>query len=60
MTEQKHDILKEHLNRWMIANTDAYDAFEKMMNEQSNKGYGNYFDFVYLDLFAEKRKHNTV
>ncbi len=39
MTQQKHDILKEHLKKWMLANTDTYDAFEKLMNEQSDEGY---------------------
>lgn len=39
MTETKHDFLKEHLQKWVFDNTDTYDVFEKMMNEQSDEGY---------------------
>lgn len=39
MKEQKQDILKTHLKKWVLENADTYDAFEKMMNEQSTEGY---------------------
>lgn len=39
MPQPKQDILKTHLRQWMLDNADTYDAFEKMMNEQSTEGY---------------------
>lgn len=55
MPQSKHDILKEHLQNWMLDNADTYDAFEKMMNEQSNDGYQQIM-FAATSLFPKYRK----
>lgn len=55
MPEQKQDILKEHLNQWMLRNVDTYHAFEKLMNEQSNEGYQKIL-LVATTLFPAYRK----
>ena len=55
MAQQKHDILKEHLKKWMLANTDTYDAFEKLMNEQSDEGYQQIM-FAITTVFPKYQK----
>ena len=39
MEKGKYETLKELLKQWMLDNADMYDAFGKMMNEQSDEGF---------------------
>lgn len=55
MKEQKDDILKAHLKQWMLENTDTYDAFETMMNEQSTEGYQQII-FTAISFFPKYQK----
>lgn len=55
MAQLKHDILKEYLQKWMVENADTYDAFEKMMNEQSDEGYQKIL-FVATSIFPKYKK----
>ncbi len=55
MTEPKHDILKDHLQRWKLENANTYDAFEKMMNEQSDTGYQQIM-FTATSIFPKYQK----
>lgn len=37
MAQLKHDIFKEHLQKWMLENADTYDAFEKSQTKRFYK-----------------------
>lgn len=55
MAQLKHDILKKYLQKWMLENADTHDAFEKMMNEQSDEGYQQIM-LVATSIFPKYKK----
>ena len=39
MSRTDYEAFKERMKEWMSDHADAYDAFEEMMNYESDEGY---------------------
>lgn len=39
MSRADYEAFKERMREWMLEHADAYDAFEEMMNYESDEGY---------------------